>query len=148
MHSGMLYSLHSLSWFMACMLSVVEYLLLNPAGSLGWFSSIFFPSLAVTIFVNSLYTFDSKQIVCSSWCLFCALSWKHITIFSSFHCLGMCRSVTHVVYSWSSCFAMVSSPAFGVSMLTWSFHASIPFIFHFPQRSFHFPCHYRWYLVG
>ena len=55
-HSGMLYSRHfSLSWFTACMWSVVEYLLLNPACSLGWFSSSFFSSLVVMIFVNSLY---------------------------------------------------------------------------------------------
>ena len=33
-----------------------------PACSLGWFSSSFFSSLVVMIFVNSLYIFDSKQI--------------------------------------------------------------------------------------
>ena len=42
----MLYSRHfSLSWFVACMWSVVEYLLLNRACSLGCFSSSFFSSV-------------------------------------------------------------------------------------------------------
>ena len=39
----------------------------------------------------------------------------------------MCRSVMHFVYSLASCFVMVSSPAFSVSMLTWSFPASFTF---------------------
>ena len=55
----MLYSRHfSLSWFVACMWSVVEYLLLNPACSPDWFSSSFFSGLLVIICVNSLYIFD------------------------------------------------------------------------------------------
>ena len=51
----------TLSWFMACMWSVVEYLLLNRACSIDWFSSSFFSSLVVIIFVNSLYICYSKQ---------------------------------------------------------------------------------------
>ena len=124
----MLYSRHfSLSWFTACMRSVVEYLLLNPPFTLGWFSSSFFSSLVVMIFVNSLYIFDSKQI--GLWFLmsFMFPFLKHITIFASFHVLGMHRSVMHFVYSFTSCFTMVSGPAFSVSMLTWSFPASFPF---------------------
>ena len=41
-----------------------------------------------------------------------------ITIFASFHVLGMRRSVVHFGYSLASCFAVVSSPAFSISMLT------------------------------
>ena len=41
---------------------------------------------------------------------------KNITIFASFHVLGMRRSVMHFVYSLASCFAMVSSPAISVSI--------------------------------
>ena len=52
---------------------------------------------------------------------------KNITIFASFHVFGMRRSVMHFVYIFASCFAIVSSPAFSVSMLTWSFPASFPF---------------------
>ncbi len=139
---------------MACMWSVVEYLLLNPARSLGWFSSSFFSSLVVTtvimlgflwcvcvcVWTVCTYLIVSK-LVCSSWCLFCSLSWKISPHFASFHVLGIRRSVIHFVYSLVSCFAMVSFPAFSVSMLTWSFPASFP-LFHFPQRSFHFPCRY------
>ena len=51
----------------------------------------------------------------------------NITVFASFHVLGMRRSAMHVVYSLASCFAMVSSTAFSVSMLTLSFPASFPF---------------------
>ena len=40
----------------------------------------------------------------------------NITIFASFHVLGMRRSVMHFVYSLASCFVMVSSPAFSVSI--------------------------------
>ena len=39
----------------------------------------------------------------------------------------MRRSVMHFVYSLASCFAMVSSPAFSVSMLTGYFPSSFPF---------------------
>ena len=75
--SGMLHSRHfSLSWFMGCMWSVVEYFLLNPACSLGWLSSSFYSSLVVIMFVNSLYIFVTSKFACSSWCLFCSLSWK------------------------------------------------------------------------
>ena len=93
----------SLSWFMACMWSVVEYLLLNPACSLGWFSSSFFSSLVVMIFVNSLYIFDSKQI--GMWFLMSFLFpfLKNITILASFHVFGMRRSVMHFVYSFFIC---------------------------------------------
>ena len=42
--------------------TLVEYLLRNPAGSLGWFSSSFFSCLVVMIFVKGLYILDSKQI--------------------------------------------------------------------------------------
>ena len=70
-----------LNCFMVCMWSVVEYLFLNPACSLCWFSSSFFSSLVVIIVVNSLYTFlIASKLVCSSWCLFsavfCSISWK------------------------------------------------------------------------
>ena len=51
---------------------------------------------------------------------------KHITIFASFHVLGMRRSVMHFVYSLASCFAMVSSH-FCVSMLTRFFPVYFPF---------------------
>ena len=55
---------------------------------------------------------------------------KNITIFASFHVFGMCRSVMHFVYRFASCFAIVSSPAFSVSMSTLSSTASFPcFIF-------------------
>ena len=103
----MLYSRHfSLSWLMACMSSVVEYLLLNPACSLGWFSSSFFSSLVVIIFVNSLYIFDSKQIgLFLMSFLFSFL--KNITIFALYHILGVRRSVVHFVYSFLSCFALL-----------------------------------------
>ena len=44
----------------------------------------------------------------------------------------------HFVYSLASCFAMVSSPAFSVSMLTWSFPAYFPFfIFHSAASTSH-----------
>ena len=74
-HSGMLYSRHfSLSWIMACMWSVVVYLLLNPACSLGWFSSSFVSSLAVIVlWIVCTYLI---ALVCSSWCIFCSLSWR------------------------------------------------------------------------
>ena len=52
---------------------------------------------------------------------------KNITIFASFHVLGMHRSVMQFVYSLASCFAIISSPAFSVSMLIGSFPASFPF---------------------
>ena len=52
---------------------------------------------------------------------------KNSTIFASFHVFGMRRSVMHFVYSFASCFTIVSSPAFSVSMLTLSFPASVPF---------------------
>ena len=57
---------------------------------------------------------------CPGLCTICH-SWQHtgvITIFASFHVFGMRRSVMHFVYSFASCFAIVSSPAFSVSMLT------------------------------
>ena len=76
-HGGMLYSRHfSLSWFMACMWYVVEYLLRNHASYFGWFSSSYFSSLVVIMFVNSLYYLIASKLACSSWCLFCSLSWK------------------------------------------------------------------------
>ena len=77
--------------------------------------------------MNSLYIFDSKQI--GLWFLmsFLFLFLKSITIFASFHVLGMRRSVMHFVYILTSCFAMVSYPAFSVSMLTISFSGSFPF---------------------
>ena len=43
---------------------------------------------------------------------------KNITIFASFRVFAMRRSVMHFVYSFASCFAIVSYPAFSVSMLT------------------------------
>ena len=48
-------------------------------------------------------------------------------MFASFHALGMRRSVMHFVYSFASCFAMVSSHAFSVSMLTRSFPNSFTY---------------------
>ena len=72
---------------------------------------------------------------------------KNITIFVSFHVLGMRRSVIHFVYSFASYFAIVSSPAFIISMLTSIFSRFFP-IFHFPQRGVHYPCHYWWYFFG
>ena len=52
---------------------------------------------------------------------------KNISIFASFHVFGMRRSVMHFVYSLAGCFAMVSFPAFSISMLAGSFLASFPF---------------------
>ena len=54
---------------------------------------------------------------------------KNITIFASFHVFGMRRSVMHFLYSFASCFAIVSSLTFSVSMLSLSFPASFPFSF-------------------
>ena len=53
-------------------------------------------------------------------CVFFGRFLKNITIFASFHVLGMRRSVMHFVYSLASCLAIVSYPAFAfnVSMLT------------------------------
>ena len=79
------------------------------------------------IFVNSLYLFDSKQIGLKFLMSVLFPFLKNITTFASFHVLGMRRSVMHFVYSLASCFAMVSYPAFTVSMLTLSFPASFPF---------------------
>ena len=70
------------------------------------------------IFMNSLYIYDSKQIGLWFLMYFLFPFLKNITIFASFHVLGMRRSVMHFVYSLASCFAIVSSPAFSVSMLT------------------------------
>ena len=53
---------------------------------------------------------------------------KNITIFASLHVLGKRRSVMHFVYSLAIFFAMVSSPAFSVSMLTSSFPAFFPIV--------------------
>ena len=78
------------------------------------------------ISVNSLYIFDSKQIGLKLLMSFLFPFLTNITIFASFHVLGMRHSVMHFVYSLASCFAMVSSPAFSVSMLTSSFPASFP----------------------
>ena len=171
----MLYSRHfSLSWFMACKWYVVQYLLLNPACSLCWFSSSFFSSLVVMIFVWTVcrYMIASK-LVCSyvadpcyiggagyGWIVLrivslsyrqnyvtkehfslTMLSWTikvfyicfSVPFLEKYHhicflpCFSMRRSVLHFVYSLTSCFAMISSPVFSGSMLTWSFPVSFPF---------------------
>ena len=70
------------------------------------------------IFVNSLYIFDSKQIGMKFLMSLLFPFLKNITIFASFHVFGIRRSVMHFVYSFASCFAIVSSPGFIVSMLT------------------------------
>ena len=115
------------------MWSVVEYLLLNPACSLGWFSSNFFSSLLVVIFVNSLYIFDSKQIGMDFLMYFLfPFPEKNITIFASFNVLGMRRSVMHFVYNLASCVAMVSSPAVFQSKLSLDL---FPFLSHFSFSS-------------
>ena len=44
---------------------------------------------------------------------------KIITIFAFFQVVGIRRSDMHFVYSLAKALAMVSSPAFNVSMLTW-----------------------------
>ena len=79
----------------------------------------------------SLYIFDSKQICLYSVVLslvsFLFPFLKNISIFASFHVLGMRRSVLHFVYSLASCFAMVSFPTFSISMLAGSFLDSFPF---------------------
>ena len=72
----------------------------------------------IVVCVNSLYIFDSKQIGLKLLMSFLFHFLKNITTFASFHVLGIRRSVMHFVYSLVSCFAMVSSPAFSVSMLT------------------------------
>ena len=46
---------------------------------------------------------------------------KIITIFAFFQVVGIRRSDMHFVYSLAKALAMVSSPAFNVSMFTWSF---------------------------
>ena len=56
---------------------------------------------------------------------------KNFTTFASFLVFGIRCSVMHSMYSFARCFAMVSSPAFSVSMLTWIFSPFFP-IFHFP----------------
>ena len=79
------------------------------------------------IYVNSLYIFDSKQIGLQFLMFVMFPFLKIITVFASFHVLGMRRSVMHFVYSLAGCFAMISYPAFSVSMLTRSFLATFPF---------------------
>ena len=55
---GYIYSLHfSFSWFTTWMWYVVDYLLLNPVCSRGWFLSSVFSSLFISSFVNPLYMF-------------------------------------------------------------------------------------------
>ena len=46
---------------------------------------------------------------------------KIITIFAFFQVVGIRLSEMHFVYSLAKALAMESSPAFNVSMLTWSF---------------------------
>ena len=56
---------------------------------------------------------------------------KIITIFAFFQVVGIRRSDMHFVYSLAKALAMVSSPAFNVSMLTWSFPVAFPFFVFF-----------------
>ena len=77
------------------------------------------------------------KFVCSSWCIFCSLSWKKkITIFASFHVRGMRRSVMQLVHGFASSFPMVASPGFNVSMVLLDL---FPFISHFVFSSAQLP---------
>ena len=67
--------------------------------------------------VNSLYIVDGKQIGLYLLMFFLFPFMKNITTFASFNVLWMRSSFMHFVYSFASFFAMVSSPAFSVSML-------------------------------
>ena len=60
---------------------------------------------------------------------------KFITIFAFFPVMGFRLTDMHFVYSLTKALAMVSSPAFKVSMLTWSFPVAFPFFIFFSAVS-------------
>ena len=60
---------------------------------------------------------------------------KSINIFAFFQVVGIKFFDMHFVYSLAKALAMVSSPAFNVSMLTWSFHVVFPFFIFFNAAS-------------
>ena len=112
MQIGILYSLHfSFSWFTTWMWSVVDYPLLNPACSRGWFSSSVFSSLFITTFFYP--------------------SLKIITILAFFHAVGIRLSGKHLVYSLENVFERVSFPAFNVSMFIWLLPVAVPFFIYY-----------------
>ena len=60
---------------------------------------------------------------------------KIITIFAFFQVVEIRLSDMHFVYSLAKALAMVSSPAFNVSMLIWSFPVAFPFYIFFSAAS-------------
>ena len=63
------------------------------------------------------------------------MSFLKIIIFAFFQVVGIRLSDMHFVYSLAKALAMVSSPAFNVSMLTWLFPIAFPFFIFFSAAS-------------